>query len=66
MSYKKTNGLNQAYMKAAHSLKSKADLMPDCQAKDFYLSLFNHYVKYGRWSDKQLTSVGKALKRTIE
>jgi len=66
MAYKKVNGLNQAYMQAAHQLKAKADTMPPGNAKDFYMSLFDGYVKYGRWTDKQTKSVAKALGRTVD
>ena len=63
--YKKVNGLNRAYAQTAHELKRKADSMPSCAAKDFYLSLFDNYVKCGRWSDKQIKSVSKALGRDV-
>ena len=61
MSYKKVDGLARVHMQSARRLKSKLDIMPDGGAKDFYTSLFDHYVKYGRWSHKQLDSVAKAL-----
>ena len=61
MAFKKYRGIDRVHMQAAHTLKKKAEAMPDCGTKDFYLSLFDHYVKYGRWSHKQLNSVQKAL-----
>jgi hypothetical protein len=66
MTYKKVRGLDRAYMQAAHQLKEKAEAMPDCPAKDFYMSLFNGYVQYGRWTDKQTQSVAKALGRSVD